>query len=78
MILRNIEATEVMIKNKAIENMIRENHIHQINGAIETGNQDGMIPMKRYLGTLLDTWEITEEIHEKYLLRYGLSQKTND
>ena len=25
-----IAATEIMIKNKAIENMIRENHIHQI------------------------------------------------
>lgn len=46
---KRIAATEVMIKNKAIENMIRERHIHQINGAIETGKADGMIPMKRYL-----------------------------
>jgi len=73
-----IPATEVMVKNKAIENMIRENHIHQINGAIETGNQDGMIPMKRYLDKLLDSWEITENIYKKYLLRYGLSQKIED
>jgi Tfp pilus assembly pilus retraction ATPase PilT len=44
-----------MIKNKAIENMIRESQLHQINGAIETGKADGMIPMKRYLGTLLES-----------------------
>ena len=70
-----IPATEVMVKNKAIENMIRESHIHQINGAIETGKAEGMIPMKRYLAELLEKQEITKEIYEKYMSRYGLLKK---
>lgn len=72
-----VVATEVMIKNKAIENMIRENQLHQINGAIETGKADGMIPMLRYLSELLESWEITESIHEKYMLRYGLKDQND-
>lgn len=75
---KRIPATEVMIKNKAIENMIRENHVHQIDGAIETGKAEGMIPMKRYLAELRDTEQITQEIYEKYMARYGLLQKTED
>jgi twitching motility protein PilT len=73
-----IVATEVLIKNKAIENMIRENQLHQINGAIETGKADGMIPMKRYLDSLLESKEITQDIHTKYMLRYGLIEKPQD
>lgn len=73
-----IPATEVMVKNTAIENMIRENHIHQINGAIETGKIEGMIPMKRYLRELLEKEEINEEIYNKYMNRYGLSKNTED
>jgi len=68
-----VVATEVMVKNKAIENMIRENQLHQINGAIETGKQDGMIPMKRYLMWLHEKWDISKEIFEKHMSRYGLT-----
>ncbi len=46
-------ATEVLVKNTAIENMIREDHVHQIDGAIETGKEYGMIPMRKYLEYLL-------------------------
>ena len=73
-----IAATEIMIKNKAIENMIRENHIHQIAWAIETGKADGMIPMKRCLQWFLDNWDITQDIYTKYMLRYGLTENTED
>lgn len=67
-----IPATEVMIKNKAIENMIRENNIHQIPWAIETWNESWMIPMKRYLKKLLDENKINSEIFTKYMNRYGI------
>jgi twitching motility protein PilT len=73
-----IAATEIMIKNKAIENMIRENHVHQIAWAIETGKADGMIPMKRCLQWFLDSWDITKEIYTKYMQRYGLIENTED
>lgn len=73
-----IAATEIMIKNKAIENMIREGHIHQIDGAIETGKADGMIPMKRCLQNFLDSWEISQDIFTKYMIRYGLMKKKTE
>jgi len=73
-----IPATEVMIKNKAIENMIRENHVHQINGAIETWNADGMIPMKRCLKDLKNQEKISQETYDKYMSRYGLSDVKED
>ena len=70
-----IVATEVMVKNKAIENMIREDHVHQIDGAIETGKADGMIPMRRYLEYLLKKEEINQEIFERYLKKYWLREE---
>ncbi len=70
-----IVATEVMIKNKAIENMIREDHVHQIDGAIETGKADGMIPMRRYLDYLLKQKEITQDIYDRYMKKYGLKDE---
>ena len=73
-----IPATEVMIKNKAIENMIREWKIHQIDGSIETWKQDGMIPMKRYLWELREKEKISEDIYNKYMSRYGLQKNTED
>jgi len=61
-----------MIKNKAIENMIREDHVHQIDGAIETGKEHGMIPMRKYLDYLLNKKEVTQEIYDRHLKKYGL------
>lgn len=63
-----------MVKNTGIENMIREDHIHQIDGAIETGKADGMIPMKRYLEYLLKKEEISQEIHDTHMRKYGLEK----
>jgi len=63
-------ATEVLVKNKAIENMIREDHVHQINSAIETGKEHGMIPMIKYLEYLLLKKEITQEIYETQVKKY--------
>jgi len=68
-----IVATEVLIKNKAIENMVREDKVHQIDGAIETGKEHGMIPMRRYLEYLLEKWEINQEIHDNHLRKYWLN-----
>jgi len=73
-----VAATEVLIKNKAIENMIRESQLHQINGAIETGKSDGMIPMSRYLQQLLDSWQITQEIYDVHMQRYWLADREDD
>lgn len=46
-------AVEVMIKNHAIENLIRENKSYQIDSVIETSLKDGMVSMDRALVDLV-------------------------
>lgn len=67
-----VMAVEVLVKNKAIENMIREDHVHQIDSAIETGKEHGMIPMIKYLEYLLSKQEISQEIFDAHVKKYGL------
>jgi twitching motility protein PilT len=54
-----VPAVEVMYKNHAIENLIRENKIHQIDSVIETSLQDGMVSLDRALATLVRQGHIT-------------------
>ncbi|PIX89930.1 MAG: type IV pili twitching motility protein PilT [Candidatus Moranbacteria bacterium CG_4_10_14_3_um_filter_45_9] len=44
-----IPAVEVMFKNHAVENLIRENKIHQLDSVIETGLKEGMVSLDRAL-----------------------------
>lgn len=44
-----VPAFEIMKVTPAIRNLIRENKTHQIDNAIATGGQDGMVSMDRYI-----------------------------
>lgn len=59
-------ATEILVNTTSVSNMIRDNQIHQIDSAIETGKEHGMIPMKRSLENLFGKWLISEETYETY------------
>jgi twitching motility protein PilT len=48
-----------MVCTSGIRNLIRENKIHQINSAIQTGLDLGMIRMNHSLGHLLENDYIT-------------------
>jgi twitching motility protein PilT len=48
-----VPAVEIMFKTQAVENLIRENKIHQLDSAIETGMKDGMISLDRALADLV-------------------------
>lgn len=48
-----IPAVEIMFKNNAVENLIRENKVHQLDSVIETGLKDGMISLDRALADLI-------------------------
>jgi twitching motility protein PilT len=48
-----VPAIEIMIKNHAVENLIRENKSYQIGNVIETGSQEGMITMDKSLAELV-------------------------
>jgi twitching motility protein PilT len=56
-----IPACELLINNSAVANLIRENRIHEIDTVIETGSENGMIDLNRYLAELVKSGEITEE-----------------
>jgi len=48
-----IPAMEIMIKNNAVENLIREGKTYQIDNVIETNIDQGMIPIDRSLANLV-------------------------
>ena len=48
-----VPAVEILIKNVAVENLIRQNQIHQINTVIDTSLDDGMISINRSLARLV-------------------------
>lgn len=48
-----IPAVEIMIKNHAIENLIREDKSYQIDNVIETSSEQGMVTLDRSLAELV-------------------------
>ncbi len=48
-----VPAVEVLFKNHAVENLIRENKTHQIDSVIETSLKDGMVSLDRALADLV-------------------------
>lgn len=62
-----IPAFEILIKNKAIENLIRQNQTHQIPNILETSTDIGMISMDRYLAELVKNGEVELEESRQYV-----------
>jgi twitching motility protein PilT len=58
---------EVMVRTSAIANLIRENKVAQINNAIETGAEDGMISISRGLKELYASGLISAEVAKAQL-----------
>jgi twitching motility protein PilT len=56
-----VAAVEVMTATPAIRNMIRENKVHQLPSAIQTGAKDGMQSLDQHLKTLVKMRRITQE-----------------
>lgn len=63
-----IPATEIMIANSAIRNLIREGKIYQIDLVIETSMEDGMLSLNRSLADLVHKGQISLENAELYSL----------
>jgi len=63
-----IAAVEVLVANTAIRNLIRENKIHQIYSAIQTGSSVGMITMEKSLKLLLQQGIISAEEAQKRMI----------
>lgn len=61
-----VPAVEVLIKNRAVENLIRQNQTHQIGVTIETSLEDGMIGINRALANLVREGQVALEDAEMY------------
>jgi twitching motility protein PilT len=66
-----VATREIMVKNPAIANLIRENKIAQIQSVIESGSNDGMISAERDLRDLLKQGLISEEVAKSQLKSLG-------
>jgi twitching motility protein PilT len=66
-----VPATEVMIANAAVRNLIREDKVYQIDLVIETSLEEGMISMNRSLADLVRRREISLEQAELYSMNPG-------
>jgi len=61
-----VPATEIMIVNPAIRNLIRERKVYQIDLVIETSFQEGMITLNRSMANLVKHKEISLDAAELY------------
>ncbi len=57
-----VVAREIMINNRAVANLIRNNQIPQINTIIQTGQSEGMTTMNNSISQLLKEGLITETV----------------
>ncbi len=62
-----VAAREIMFANPAIQNLIREDKIHQIANAISTGLRDDMVGLDDSLSDLVDRGIVTFETARPYL-----------
>ena len=60
-LFRSIVATEVMITNTAISNLIRENKIYQIQNIIQTSSKQNMFSMDQDISRLYKQGLISKE-----------------
>ena len=63
---------EIMVKNAAVANLIRENKIAQIQSVIQSGQADGMISAERDLRNLFSSGQISEEVAKTQLKSLGV------
>ncbi|QFR39545.1 PilT/PilU family type 4a pilus ATPase [Candidatus Gracilibacteria bacterium 28_42_T64] len=59
-------AKEILIKNSAISNLIRENDLHQIPSVIQTGSREGMQLLETDIINFINSGYITQEEGLKY------------
>jgi len=63
-----IPACEIMFTNPAVDNLIRENKIHEIPSVIGTSRKDGMISLNQSLYDFVMNGKISKEMAIKYSL----------
>lgn len=62
-----VPAIEILVSNTAVRNIIREGKTYQLNSAIQTGFEDGMLPMDRSLVEMVRSGLVTLEDAQAYV-----------
>lgn len=70
-----VPSFEVLNMTPAVQNMIREGKLHQLESAMQTGAADGMFTMDGYLLRLYREGKITKEIALTYCVHYDSMAK---
>ncbi len=63
-----VPATEILVVNHAIRNVIRDNKIYEISNIIHTNMEEGMIPLDKALAQLVQQGLVERSIAENYIL----------
>lgn len=63
-----VPAFELLVNNSAVANLIREGRTHEINSAIETGSEHGMIDMNHSLAKLVNEEQVSRDTALLYSL----------
>ena len=66
-----IATREIMVRNSAVANLIRENKIAQIQSVIQSGQADGMISAEHDLRNLFSEGLISDEVAKSQLKSLG-------
>ncbi len=70
-----VPAFELLINTNAVSNLIRERRTHEIDVLIETGSQEGMIDLDRYLAELVRTGQVARDVAYSFARRKGLFER---
>lgn len=70
-----VPAFELLLNTNAVSNLIRERRTHEIDVLIETGSQEGMIDLDRYLAELVRTGQVARDVAVSFARRKGLFER---
>ena len=70
-----VAAFEIMFRNTGIANLIRQGKTYQLNSALETGQQDGMISMRQYIEALVENDIVDENSALGFMDTEGILRK---
>jgi twitching motility protein PilT len=66
---RRIPAVEVLVRNSAVANLIREGKTHQIDSVMQTASGEGMMMLEAHLASLISSGVLTYEEASKRSIR---------
>jgi twitching motility protein PilT len=70
-----IPAFELMLNTNGISNLIREKRTHEIDVLIETGSEEGMIDVDRYLAQLVRSGIVAQDVAYQFVKRKNLFER---